>query len=91
MVGCSEKKLELAKKNATSSKSTLELIEAKPKNKTNFVNRNAKIILKFNNQLDPSTIKPNTKSNSCSGTIQISSNNFNAESVFYIKLGNKFL
>ena len=76
MVGCSEKKLELRERISTSSKNTLELIEAKPKNKTNFVNRNAKIILKFNNQLDPSTIKSNTKSNSCSGTIQITSNNF---------------
>ena len=66
LVSCIDKKTELPQKNRPNSLNVLELIEIEPKNNSKFVNRNAKIILKFNNQLDPSTIKSNAKNNSCS-------------------------
>lgn len=54
----------------------LELVDFEPGNNATSIMRNAKIILKFNYQLDSSTLSFNTKNNQCSGTIQITANNF---------------
>ena len=63
-------------KSNINSLKKLELLDFDPDKRTKSVRLNATIVLEFNTQLDPKTLKTNTENKSCSGTIQISSNNF---------------
>ena len=76
LVGCIEVSSIKTEKSTPNSLKKLNLFDIDPNNNATSVKRDANIILKFNTQLDPSTIKSNLENNTCSGTIQISSNNF---------------
>ena len=53
-----------------------ELISVEPADNASSVKRNAKIILSFSEPLDSLTLGVNTEDTECSGTIQLSTNNF---------------
>ena len=53
-----------------------ELIALEPSENATKVKRNAKIVLSFNVPLDSLTLTVNAEDTQCSGTIQITSNNF---------------
>ena len=60
----------------TTSLKIPELVSLEPADNASTVKRNAKIILTFNEPLDTLTLIVNTKDTQCSGTLQISSNDF---------------
>jgi len=75
-MSCLPKSSILKEKSKINSLKTLKILEFEPHKRAKSVRRNAKIEIKFNSQLDPSTISTNTENNTCSGTIQITSDNF---------------
>ena len=55
---------------------TVELVSFEPDNNVTKVKRNASVILNFSEPMDALTLKVNSENTQCSGSIQISSNNF---------------
>ena len=73
---CLTKSTILKEKSDINSLKILELLDFDPDKRAKSVRLNATVVLKFNTQLDPKTLKINTENKTCSGTIQITSNNF---------------
>jgi len=76
LFGCVETFYEKIEKPKIVSNEKLYLVNLEPKNMATSVKRNSKIILQFSISLNSSTISVNTENTMCSGTIQITINNF---------------
>ena len=63
-------------KPETDSHKVAELLSVEPADNASRVKRNAKIILSFSEPLDSLTLSVNTEDTECSGTIQLSMNDF---------------
>ncbi|MBC8258339.1 MAG: Ig-like domain-containing protein [SAR324 cluster bacterium] len=76
VVGCSgTPEITVKNENIFSSKPP-KLLSLEPKNNAKSSKRDATIVLNFNQSMDPLTLTVNSKDSQCSGTIQISTNNF---------------
>ena len=76
LVGCRRENVEIVKEPKINSNKAPILISIDPAEGARKIKRNAKIVLSFNEPLDPMTLSVNTNNNECSGTIQISTNEF---------------
>lgn len=76
LFGCRGEITEIVKETKIDSTTAPILVSMEPTDGARKVNRNAKIVLSFNEPLDPLTVSVNTNDNECSGTIQISTNEF---------------
>ena len=76
LLGCREAAVVRLEKPAKNSLKFPELVSVEPSNNASRVKRNAEIIFSFSEPLDPKTLSVNTEDTECSGTIQISTNDF---------------
>ena len=76
LFGCGGAVVVPVEKPDTASLKVPELVSVKPGDNASSVKRNAKIILSFSEPLDSLTLSVNTEDTECSGTIQLSTNDF---------------
>ena len=76
LLGCREAAVVRLETTAKNSLKFPELVSVEPSNNASRVKRNAEIIFSFSEPLDPKTLSVNTEDTECSGTIQISTNDF---------------
>jgi len=76
LFGCGGAVVVKVEKPETASLKVPELVSVEPADNASRVKRNAKIILSFNEPLDSLTLSVNSEDTECSGTIQLSTNDF---------------
>ncbi|MEC9383534.1 MAG: Ig-like domain-containing protein, partial [SAR324 cluster bacterium] len=76
LFGCGGTVVVPVEKSDTASLKVPELVSVEPADNASSVKRNAKIILSFSEPLDSLTLSVNTEDTECSGTIQLSTNDF---------------
>jgi hypothetical protein len=76
LFGCGGAVVVKVEKSETASLKVPELVSVEPADNASRVKRNAKILLSFNEPMDSLTLSVNTEDTECSGTIQLSTNDF---------------
>ena len=62
--------------NTTTDTTAPTVSSIKPNNSSNFIAKNPNIIIEFSEAMDTTSVTTNTSNTSCSGSVQLSSDNF---------------